>query len=121
MNPSLLIPTLCSVLLLTALAFFFASKMAPMFLVITSTILLILSYSMHRSQFQSDYRNSTWQEGLRPLAPFVLASVVILLGVGYYFMASADTVTAVPVSNVKPVSVPAANVKPPATGGRRYR
>jgi hypothetical protein len=120
MNPSLLIPTLCSVLLLTALAFFFASKMAPMFLVITSTILLILSYSMHRSQFQSDYRNSTWQEGLRPLAPFVLAAVVILLGVGYYFMASADTVTAVPVSNATPAA-PIANVKPPATGGRRYR
>lgn len=120
MNPSLLIPTLCSVLLLTALAFFFASKMAPMFLVITSTILLILSYSMHRSQFQSDYRNSTWQEGLRPLAPYVLAAVVILLGVGYYFMASSDVVTAEPVSTVSNVK-PAANVKPPAIGGRRYK
>ena len=123
MNPSLLIPTLCSVLLLTALAFFFASKMAPMFLVITSTILLILSYSMHRSQFQSDYRNSTWQEGLRPFAPYVLAGVVILLGVGYYFMVSPDAAaseTAVPVSNVKP-NAAAAVARPPAAGGRRYR
>ena len=109
MNPSLLIPTLCSVLILTALAFFFASKLAPMFLVITSTILLILSYWMHRSQFQSDFRSSTWQEGLRPFAPFVLAGVVILLGVGYYFMISPDSA---------PTSVTESVV--PASGGRRY-
>jgi len=77
---------------------------------------------MHRSQFQSDYRNSTWQEGLRPLAPYVLAAVVILLGVGYYFMVTPDVAAAaepaIPVSNVKPN----ANVaRPPATGGRRYK
>jgi hypothetical protein len=108
MNPSLLVPTLCSVLLLTAFAFFFASKMAPMFLVITSTILLILSYSMHRSQFQSDYRNSTWQEGLRPVAPYVLVAVVIMLGVGFFFIMSPDAAGAAPAAT------------PASTGGRRY-
>ena len=53
------------------------------------------------------------------MAPYVLAGVVILLGVGYYFMVSSDAApeTAVPVSNVKP----AANVvRTPAAGGRRY-
>jgi hypothetical protein len=97
MNPSLLVPTLCSVLLLTAFAFFFASNMAPIFLLITSTILLILSYSMHRSQFQSDYRNSTWQEGLRPVAPFVLVGVVIMLGVGFLYISNPETTVPPPV------------------------
>lgn len=83
MNLSLLIPGLCSVLLLTAFAYMFASSLAPIILLITSSILLVMSYSIHRSQFQSDYRNSTWQEGLRPIAPFVLIGVVILIAVVY--------------------------------------
>ena len=90
MNPSLLIPTLCSVLLMTALAFIFASKVAPVILLISSTILLILSYSVHASQFQSDYRNSTWQEGLRSFAPYVLVLIVIMLAAGYVFMNTPD-------------------------------
>jgi hypothetical protein len=90
MNPSLLIPTLCSVILLTALAFLFASKMAPVVLLITSTVLLILSYSVHTSQFQSDYRNSTWQEGLRSFAPYVLILIVIGLATGYMYMNTPD-------------------------------
>jgi hypothetical protein len=109
MNPSLLIPTLCSVLLLTAFAFIFASQMAPLFLLVTSTILLILSYSMHRSQFQSDYRNSTWQEGLRPLAPYVLVAFVILLGAGYFFLVTPDG------DAPAPAAAPAK-----ATGGKRF-
>lgn len=80
---------------------------------------------MHRSQFQSDYRNSTWQEGLRPLAPYVLVAVVILLGVGYYFMvspegAAASYVAEPAVANVKPTAT-ANPVRPPASGGRRYK
>lgn len=101
MNPSLLIPTLCSVLLMTALAFLFASKMAPMFLLVTSTILLVLSYYTHASQFQSDYRNSTWQEGLRAFAPYVLILIVIGLASGYMFFKTPDNA--------------------PALGGRRVR
>jgi hypothetical protein len=114
MNPSLLIPTLCSVLLLTALAFLFASKMAPVILLITSTVLLILSYSMHRSQFQSDYRNSTWQEGLRPFAPYVLVGIVIMLGAGYYTMVTPDSG-----SSPAPKNAPA--VKGGKMGGWRSR
>lgn len=112
MNPSLLIPTLCSVLLLTAFAFVFASQMAPLFLLVTSTVLLILSYMMHRSQFQSDYRNSTWQEGLRPLAPYVLVGFVILLGAGYFFIMTPDG--AAPAAGA-PAAAPAK-----ATGGKRF-
>lgn len=64
---------------------------------------------MHRSQFQSDYRNSTWQEGLRPLAPYVLVGFVILLGAGYFFLATPD--------GAAPAPAPAAPAK--ATGGKR--
>jgi len=92
MNLSLLIPGLCSVLLLTAFAYMYASSLAPIILLITSSFLLILSYSIHRSQFQSDYRNSTWQEGLRPVAPFILVGVVILISFLYSSMSNNSNV-----------------------------
>ena len=92
--------------------------MAPVFLLVTSTILLILSYSMHRSQFQSDYRNSTWQEGLRTLAPYVLVGSVILLGAGYLFIMSPDAAGGAPAANAKAPNVKAPNAK--ATGGKRF-
>lgn len=65
---------------------------------------------MHRSQFQSDYRNSTWQEGLRPLAPYVLVGFVILLGAGYFFLVTPD--------DAAPASAPA-GAPAKATGGKR--
>jgi hypothetical protein len=92
MNLSLLIPGLCSVLLLTAFAYMYATTLAPIILLFTSSFLLILSYSIHRSQFQSDYRNSTWQEGLRPAAPFMLVGVVILIGFLYSSMSNNSNV-----------------------------
>jgi hypothetical protein len=84
MNLSLLIPGLCSVLLLTAFSFMFAAQLAPIVLLVASTILLIITYSVHRNQFQSDYRNSTWQQNFQPIAPFVLIAVVLFLAFGYY-------------------------------------
>jgi hypothetical protein len=69
---------------------------------------------MHRSQFQSDYRNSTWQEGLRPFAPYMLVAVVIMLGAGYFFLVTPDD-AAPAAGNVKANAAPAK-----ATGGKRF-
>lgn len=73
---------------------------------------------MHRSQFQSDYRNSTWQEGLRPFAPYMLVAVVIMLGAGYFFLVTPDGGAAPASSNAKPNAAPAPPAK--ATGGKRF-
>jgi len=102
MNLSLLIPGLCSVLLLTAFSFMFAASLAPIILLVTSKILLLITYSDHRNQFQSDYRNSTWQQILQPSAPFVLIGVVIILAAGFYIMDSTRTTSGgnIPVKNL---------------------
>lgn len=102
MNLSLLIPGLCSVLLLTAFSFMFAAQLAPTILLVTSTILLLITYTVHRNQFQSDYRNSTWQEMLQPSAPFILIAVLILLISGYYVMDGSKSTSGgnIPVKNL---------------------
>jgi NADH:ubiquinone oxidoreductase subunit H len=85
---NLLIPILCGVLFLTGAAFAVGSTTAPLILLVTSTILLIYAYVLHRSQFENDYKNSTWQNGLRTFAPLVLVTVVLALGYGYFALTS---------------------------------
>ena len=89
---NLLIPGLGLVLVLTAASFFIASSIAPMFLLISSTVLLIYAYQLHRSQFNNDYKTSTWQSGLKPLAPLVLVAVVLVLGYGAIAMTTTSFV-----------------------------
>ena len=83
---NLLIPILCGVLFLTGAAFAISATLAPMILLVTSTILLIYAYVLHRSQFENDYKNSTWQNGLRTFAPLVMVTVVLALAYGYFAM-----------------------------------
>ncbi len=82
---NLLFPSLAVVLVTTGLAFYVASALAPLILLVTSTVVLIYAYMLHRSQFENEYKNSTWQNNLRPMAPLVLIGLVILLGAGYHF------------------------------------
>ena len=102
----------------------FASSMAPVLLLLTSATLLVLSYAVHRSQFQSDYKESTWQDGLRPLAPFFLVGLVLTFAFGAWFImdkpSSPASASAAPAASASaPAAAPAAAANK-ATGGRRY-
>jgi uncharacterized membrane protein len=90
---NLLFPSLAVVLVTTALAFFVASSLAPLILLITSSVVLLYAYSLHKAQFDGEYKNSTWQNSLRPMAPLVLVGVVIALAAGYYFMTASSGAT----------------------------
>jgi hypothetical protein len=88
---NLLIPILAFVLFLTSVAFATAASMAPLVLLVSSTVLLVYAYYMNQSQFKTDYKNSTWQNGLRPMAPFVMVGLVLLLGYGAFALTSTST------------------------------
>jgi hypothetical protein len=84
----LLIPSLAVTLLVTAITFGIGSRLAPMILLVTSTILLIYAVMLNRSQFVADYKYSSWQDSLRPMAPFVLVALVLTLAYGAFAMQS---------------------------------
>ena len=88
---NLLIPILCGVLLLTAATFAVASSMAPLVLLMSSTVLLIYAYFLNRSQFRDDYKNATWQNGLRSMGPFVMVGLVLLIAYGGFALTSSST------------------------------
>jgi len=85
---NLLIPILCGVLILTAGAFATAASMAPLILLVSSTVLLVYTYFINRSQFRNDYNTSTWQNGLRTMGPFVMVAVVLALCYGAFALTS---------------------------------
>ena len=85
---NLLIPVLASVLLITAVAFTTAAATAPLILLVLSTLLLIYAYFKNQSQFKDDYKNSTWQNSLRSMAPFVMVALVLFLGYGAFAVTS---------------------------------
>jgi len=84
----ILIPSLAATLLVTSITFGIGSKLAPMVLLVTATVLLLYTYSLHRTQFVADYKYSTWQDGLRPMAPFVLVGLVLTLAYGMFALQS---------------------------------
>jgi hypothetical protein len=85
---NLLIPGLGLTLLLVAMSFSFAAKLAPILLLAGSTVLLFYAYNLHRTQFENDYKNSTWQKGLKSFGPLIMVGIVIVLAYGYFAMTS---------------------------------
>jgi len=85
---NLLFPILGVSLFFTAIAFSVAATLAPMILLVSSTVILFYAYTLHRAQFANDYANSTWQNGLRSMAPLVMVATVLALGYGYFAMTS---------------------------------
>jgi len=77
-NLGVLIPNLVILLALTAVSFMFASSMAPLILLGSSVVLLAYAIHLNRAQFASDYKNSTWQRGLRGFAPIIMVLVTLL-------------------------------------------
>ena len=72
------IPGMLLFLLFLFLAFYFVPKATPMIAAILSIAFLIYGVRDHSQRFASEYRLSTWQEGLKMYAPAVMILVIIV-------------------------------------------
>jgi hypothetical protein len=82
---SLLTAFLLFLAALTALlTYMFVPKMPIIALSTAAAVALALGIWWHWTQFAIDYRLSTWQEGLRNYASYVMVLVVILLSYAFY-------------------------------------
>ena len=84
----LLLPSLTLILIITGASFYFASNATPLVLLISSTILLMYAFMLHRSQFETDYKTASWMNGLKELGPLVMVGVVLLLAYGAFALNS---------------------------------
>jgi len=98
------IPGMLLFLLFLFLAFYFVPKATPMIAAILSIAFLIYGVRDHSQRFASEYRLSTWQEGLKMYAPAVMILVIIVFVI--YSIMAFFTGGSVPVPAIPDVEVP---------------
>lgn len=84
----ILVPALAVTLFLTAAAFGLGSQAAPIVLLVGATLMMFYAYHLHKKQFAADYKYSTWENDMRPMAPFAMVGVVLVLLYGAFALTS---------------------------------
>ncbi len=101
------IPGMLLFLLFLFLAFYFVPKATPMIAAILSIAFLIYGVRDHAQRFSSEYRLSTWQEGLKMYAPAIMILVIIIFVI--YSIMAFFTGGSVPVPSMPNIEVPTMN------------
>lgn len=101
------IPGMLLFLLFLFLAFYFVPKATPMIAAILSIAFLMYGVRDHAQRFSSEYRLSTWQDGLKMYAPAVMILVIIVFVI--YSIMAFFTGGAVPIPSMPDVEVPTMN------------
>jgi len=98
------IPGMLLFLLFLFLAFYFVPKATPMIAAILSIAFLMYGVRDHSQRFASEYRLSTWQEGLKMYAPAIMILVIIVFVI--YSIMAFFTGGSVPIPSMPNVEVP---------------
>lgn len=92
------IPGLFIFLIAVLVSFFLVPKATPMTAAILAIAFLTYGVYDHYQLFASEYKLSTWQEGLKIYAPFIMVGVIIMYSI--YGMIAFFTGGAVPVPSI---------------------
>lgn len=101
------IPGLFLFLFAIAISFLIAPKITPMIASILSLVLLVYGVYDHYNMFASEYRLSTWQEGVKIYAPAIMIIGIILFVI--YGILSFFTSGEVPVPSIPNITLPTTN------------
>jgi hypothetical protein len=101
------IPGIVLFLLFLGIAFYFVPKATPMIAAILSIIFLIYGVREHSKMFASEYRLSTWQDGLKMYAPAIMIIVIIVFVI--YSIMAFFTGGSVPIPSMPNVEIPTMN------------
>ena len=105
------IPGLFIFLIAVLVSFFLVPKATPMTAAILAIAFLTYGVYDHYQLFASEYKLSTWQEGLKIYAPFIMVGVIIMYSI--YGMVAFFTGGAVPVPSLPSMtSMPTMNNVP---------
>jgi predicted PurR-regulated permease PerM len=96
------IPGLFIFLIAVLVSFFLVPKATPMTAAILAIAFLTYGVYDHYQLFASEYKLSTWQEGLKIYAPFIMVGMIIMYSI--YGMIAFFTGGAVPVPSMPDMS-----------------
>ena len=101
------IPGLFVFLVAIAVSFLIAPKTTPLIASILSIVFLVYGVYDHYTMFASEYRLSTWQEGVKIYAPAIMIIAIILFVT--YGILSFFTSGQVPVPSIPNITLPTTN------------
>jgi len=101
------IPGLFLFLFAIAVSFLIAPKTTPLIASILSIVFLVYGVYDHYMMFASEYRLSTWQDGVKIYAPAIMIIAIILFII--YGILSFFTSGEVPVPSVPAITLPTTN------------
>ena len=101
------IPGMLLFLLFLGITFYFVPKATPMVAAILSIAFLMYGVRDHAQRFASEYRLSTWHEGLKMYAPAIMILVIIVFVI--YSIMAFFTSGSVPIPSIPNVEIPTMN------------
>ena len=101
------IPSLLIFLLAIGITFAIAPKFTPLVVALLSIAFLTFGVYQHYKMFASEYRLSTWQQGLKIYAPAVMIGAIIIFII--YAILAFFTKGAVPIPPIPNITGPSEN------------
>ena len=80
------IPGILVLIVAILIAFLVIPRLAPTILAVTALLLLSLGLYHHYTLFATEYRLSTWQEGLKFWAGPIMIGLLVLTIIGYFLI-----------------------------------
>jgi hypothetical protein len=103
----LFLPSILIAILAILVVIFLIPRFSPLIIVILAAVLLYVGTTQHLSMFWDEYKQSTWQEGLKLFAPGVMIGAVVifvLYGILSFFGGGS-----VPIPSMPALELPSAN------------
>ena len=101
------LPGVCLLLVSVLVTYLISPHLTPIITAILSIVFLVFGVYSHYHMFASEYRLSTWQEGLKIYAPAVMIIAIILFII--YGIIALFTGVKVPVPAMPTIELPAVN------------
>lgn len=110
------LPSVLILLLAAAVVFFVLPRFGPFVLAIISAILLAFGIYQHRYYFSSEYRLSTWQQGLMSFSPYAMVGGLLLVIAVYvlYLLPASKGANANAAAPISMPNMPTVSNMPPA-------
>jgi len=103
----LFLPSILIAILAILVVIFLIPRFSPIIIVILAAVLLYVGTTQHLSMFWDEYKQSTWQEGLKLFAPGIMIGAIVifvLYGILSFFGGGS-----VPIPSMPTLELPSAN------------